>query len=47
MLAAPENLQHWEQFKFWVHAKDEYRKENFAQTYPEFYRICKQADPGF
>jgi MoaA/NifB/PqqE/SkfB family radical SAM enzyme len=47
MLAAPENLQNWEQFKFWVRAKDEYRKENFAQTYPEFYNICKEADPGF
>jgi MoaA/NifB/PqqE/SkfB family radical SAM enzyme len=47
MLASPENLDHWEDFKFWTRAKDEYRKENFAQTYPEFYNVCKEADPKF
>ena len=47
MLSAPENLGHWEDFKFWVRAKDEYRKEDFAETYPEFYNICKEADPTF
>jgi hypothetical protein len=47
MLSTPENLSHWEDFKFWVRAKDEYRKENFAETFPEFYKICKEADPTF
>ena len=47
MLSEPENLEHWEKFKFWVRAKDEYRKENFAVTFPEFYTICKETDPTF
>jgi hypothetical protein len=47
MLEGPENLTHWKEFKFWVQAKDEYRKENFAQTYPEFYNVCRDIDPTF
>jgi radical SAM protein with 4Fe4S-binding SPASM domain len=47
MLLTPENLTHWDQFKFWVKAKDEYRKENFALIFPEFYNICKKVDPTF
>jgi len=47
MLSNPENLTHWEEFKFWVKAKDEYRKENFAENFPEFYSICREFDPSF
>jgi sulfatase maturation enzyme AslB (radical SAM superfamily) len=47
MLNQPENLEHWEQFKFWTYEKDLYRKENFAETYPEFYKICQDYDPTF
>ena len=43
----PEDLKHWEDFKFWTRAKDEYRKENFAQTYPEFYHIINRYDSAF
>jgi len=39
-----ENLSHWEDFKFWTKTKDEYRKENFSQVYPEFYEIIKGYD---
>lgn len=47
MLNEPENLKHWEDFKFWTKAKDEYRKENFAETYPEFYQIINRYDSSF
>jgi len=47
MLGSVENLQHWEDFKFWTRAKDEYRNEIFGQTFPEFYTLCRQFDPDF
>lgn len=47
MLQQPENLQHWNDFKFWTHAKDEYRQENFSATYPEFYKILLAYDKTF
>ena len=47
MLCKSENLTHWEEFKFRTKIKDEYRKESFAVTFPEFYKICKEADPTF
>lgn len=43
-LSQEQNLQHWEDFKFWTKTKDEYRKENFATTYPEFYEKIKLYD---
>jgi hypothetical protein len=45
MLGATENLDHWQQFKFWTREKDAYRKENFSTVYPEFYKILKEYDP--
>jgi len=47
MLQSPENLDHWKEFKFWTKEKDEYRQENFALTYPEYYTIIKQYDNTF
>ena len=47
ILDSPFNEETWENFKFWTKAKDEYRKENFANTFPEFYAIIKLADPTF
>lgn len=44
MLDAAENLKHWEDFKFWTQTKDQYRKESFKDTYPEFYKVIKQYD---
>lgn len=37
----------WEDFKFWTREKDEYRKEKFADTFPEFYELIKKYDPSF
>jgi organic radical activating enzyme len=42
-----ENIDHWNQFKFWTNEKDLYRKENFADTYPEFYKILHNYDNNF
>lgn len=47
MLEAPENLNHWEEFKFWTKEKDLYREEKFSLTYPEFYNILKSYDNTF
>lgn len=47
MLKEPEDLSHWEDFKFWTRAKDDYRQENFSETYPEFYHIIKSYDTSF
>lgn len=46
-LDCDEDLSVWEDFKFWTKEKDEYRKENFSITYPEFYKIIKEYDPAF
>ena len=43
-LRKQENLEHWRDFKFWTKTKDEYRKENFANTYPEFYKVISKYD---
>lgn len=37
----------WNDFKFWTQAKDDYRKESFADTFPEFYQEIIQSDPDF
>ena len=47
MLNQPENLEHWDQFKFWTREKDLYRKESFFETFPEFYKICHEYDDTF
>lgn len=47
MLSAPENLTHWEEFKYWTKEKDSYRKENFAEVCPEYYEIIKDYDQHF
>jgi radical SAM protein with 4Fe4S-binding SPASM domain len=44
MLNLPEDLNQWDLFKFWTLEKDLYRKESFAETYPEFYNILKAYD---
>jgi MoaA/NifB/PqqE/SkfB family radical SAM enzyme len=44
VLRRDEDLNSWEQFKFWTREKDLYRKENFKQTYPEFYKVIKEYD---
>lgn len=41
------NEQQWEMFKFWVNAKDEYRDEQFAHTFPEFTAIILKHDKLF
>lgn len=33
----------WESFKFFTKAMDDYRKENFAETFPEFYGLMTNA----
>lgn len=47
MLHSPENLDYWTEFKFWTKEKDSYRKESFAETYPEFYAILHKYDNTF
>jgi hypothetical protein len=37
----------WEDFKFWTREKDEYRKEKFGDTFPEFYELIKKYDQSF
>ena len=44
MLDLPEDLEAWEQFRFWTNTKDDYRNEDFATTYPEFYEVIKHYD---
>jgi MoaA/NifB/PqqE/SkfB family radical SAM enzyme len=33
----------WESFKFFTKVMDDYRKENFAETFPEFYSLMENA----
>lgn len=47
MLDQPENLTHWENFKFWTKEKDLYRGEKFSETYPEFFKVLTEYDPTF
>jgi len=44
MLNSPEDLEIWEEFKFWTSTKDQYRNESFSKTYPEFYKVIKDYD---
>ena len=41
------NPSDWEDFKFWTREKDEYRKEKFGDTFPEFYELIKKYDQSF
>lgn len=45
--ATPMDPELWRQFKFWTRAKDEYRKESFKDSLPEFYEIIKRHDDEF
>lgn len=47
MLGSAENLMHWNEFKFWTKQKDAYRKENFADMCPEYYKVIHQYDKDF
>lgn len=47
MLLQETDNNQWEQFKFWTRAKDEYRKESFSSTFPEFYKILNIYDETF
>jgi hypothetical protein len=47
MLSDAEDIQQWQQFKFWTAAKDRYRRESFQDTFPEYYQICRDYDPDF
>jgi hypothetical protein len=31
--------KHWNEFKFWTKQKDNYRKQTFQFTFPEFHSI--------
>jgi len=37
----PHNPQHWKQFIIWTKRQDEYRKQSFEKTFPEFYEIIR------
>jgi MoaA/NifB/PqqE/SkfB family radical SAM enzyme len=43
----PENLDVWNEFKFWTKEKDAYRKESFAEVCPEYYKIITDYDKDF
>lgn len=47
MLKSPENLGVWSEFKYWTKEKDAYRKENFAEACPEYYKIITEYDKDF
>lgn len=47
MLLEKTDNDQWELFKFWTKAKDEYREESFAKTFPEFYQILNKYDSQF
>jgi len=42
ILKSEYNPKHWEEFKFWTKQKDAYRKENFAVTFPEYFKIINE-----
>jgi pyruvate-formate lyase-activating enzyme len=37
----PHNPYFWKQFLIWTKRQDEYRKQDFTKTFPEFYSIIK------
>ena len=47
MMDAPEDIDHWEKFKFWTREKDLYRNEKFSDVYPEFYKILNSYDASY
>lgn len=47
MLTEPEDLEQWQWFKKFTHAKDKYRNESFADACPEYYKILNNYDGEF
>lgn len=47
MNETPMDPVFWNDFKFWTHAKDEYRDESFANTFPEFFQEVIKVDTEF
>ena len=46
-LESAESAEHWQWFKNFTKAKDEYRDESFADTCPEYYKILNDYDSEF
>jgi hypothetical protein len=44
-LAEPADLAMWEEFKQWTNMIDQYRKESFSATFPEYAELIKRHDP--
>lgn len=43
-LAEPADLDMWQEFKSWTHMIDQYRKQRFSVTFPEYADLIKQHD---
>ena len=41
------NPAHWSEFKQWTSVIDQYRNENFVQTFPDYSELIAQHDPNF
>jgi MoaA/NifB/PqqE/SkfB family radical SAM enzyme len=44
-LAEPADLAMWKEFKQWTAMIDQYRKESFSATFPEYAELIKRHDP--
>jgi molybdenum cofactor biosynthesis enzyme MoaA len=47
LLDAPADPIFWISFKKWIGIMDEYRKENFVETFPEYTDLIRKHDPEF
>jgi hypothetical protein len=47
LLEAPADPAFWTGFKKWIRIMDEYRKEDFAATFPEYTELIRKHDAEF
>ena len=47
LLEAPADPVFWTGFKKWIRIMDEYRKEDFAATFPEYTDLIRKHDAEF
>ena len=43
-LTEPADMDMWEEFKSWTRMIDQYRKESFSATFPEYADLIKRHD---
>jgi len=47
LLKQPHDPKLWKEFQQWTSITDQYRKESFAETFPEFYQLICKLDTDF